>query len=131
MVKRKLGRKVKYRKMMLRNLITSIILYEKVTTSEAKAKEVKGLIDKTINLGKKNDLSSKRKLLSYLTDKNAVKKIYEVLTERYKDRNSGYTRTYKISPRLGDSASRMIIKLIDDKKISEKKPNNENEKAKK
>lgn len=122
MIKRKLSKKSKYRNMMLRNLATSIILYERLTITLAKAKELRGVTDKVINLGKKNTLESRRKLLSYLTDKNAVKKIFEVLVPRYSDRNSGYTQIFKISPRLGDSAPRAIIQLMGYKSIKEKKP---------
>lgn len=121
MITRKLGRKVKNRKMMLRNLITSVILYERVITTEAKAKTAKGLIDKVINLGKKNTLDARRRLLGYLNDENAVKKIFEVLIGKYNNRNSGYTRTYRINSRLGDASRMMILELIDAKKTAENK----------
>ncbi len=121
MIKRKLSKKTKYRNMMLRNMATSLILYERIITTSPKAKELRGVVDKVINIGKKNTLESRRKLLGYLTDKNAVKKIFEILVPRYNDRNSGYTRIFKISPRVGDSASRSIIQLIGYKSIKEEK----------
>lgn len=111
-MKRKLGRKNKYRKMMMRSLITSVILYEKIITTDAKAKEARGLIDKVINLGKNKTLAAQRKLLAFLTHKNAWKKINDVLVDRYKDRVSGYSRIYKLSPRLGDGAVKTVIELV-------------------
>lgn len=109
---RKFGRKKANRNMMLRNLATSLIIFEKVKTTSSKAKELKPIIDRLINLAKKNDLSTRRYLLGYLTHKNAVKKLFEDLIARYQSRHSGYTTSYNLMPRLGDGSSMILIKLL-------------------
>jgi large subunit ribosomal protein L17 len=131
---RKLGRKKAHREHMLRNLTTSLVLYERITTTEAKAKEIKPIIDHIITISKKGDLASRRSLLAYLFDTNAVKKSIEVLAPRYSDRNSGYTRIFHLEPRLGDASKMAIIELIpalDEKKPAEKKAKNEAKTAEK
>ncbi|MFA6493199.1 MAG: 50S ribosomal protein L17 [Patescibacteria group bacterium] len=110
-----LSRKKDSRKSLLRNLVTSLVLYEEIKTTEAKAKEVKPIVEHLIFIARKNDLAARRKLLSYLFDKKAVKKVFEVLVPRYKDLNSGYVLSYRIGKRLGDSASLMILKLKEGK----------------
>ncbi len=107
-----LDRKKEPREMMLRNLAASIVIYEKVKTTEAKAKAVKPLVEKMITLAKKGDLYSRRRLISILPQKLAVKKLMEVLGEQYKDRNGGYTRIVKIGPRQGDGAEVVQIELV-------------------
>ena|SRR3990167_1204276 len=109
---RKLGRKSDHRLSLYKNLVTSIILYERIQTTLPKAKSVRGLVEKVINLGKKGDLNSRRKLLGFLTDKNAVKKIFEVIALRYKEKNSGYIRIYRLGKRVGDGADKVILELI-------------------
>jgi len=121
MITRTFGRKAQHRKMMFRNLTTSVILYERVTTTHAKSKELKKIIDKVINTAKKeNSLSARRTLLAYLLDKNATNKIFDVLVKRFNDRNSGYSRTLILTPRLGDGAQKVIIELIPEKKTTKK-----------
>ncbi len=107
-----LGRKKEAREMMLRNLASSILIYEKVKTTEAKAKEVRSLVDKVITISKKGDLASRRRLIKILPQKLAVKKAMEVLGERYKNRNGGYTRIVKIGHRKGDGAQIVQIELV-------------------
>jgi large subunit ribosomal protein L17 len=109
---RKLGRKKEPREMMLRNLASSIIIYEKVKTTEAKAKEVRSLVEKTITLAKKQDLNSRRKIIEILPQKLAVKKAMDVLGNRYKERKGGYTRIVRLGPREGDGASIVQIELV-------------------
>ena len=118
---RKFGRKKQNREMMLRNLATSLIIFEHVKTTEAKAKETKTLIDTIINIGKKNTLESHRRLIGLLTHKNAVKKIKQDLITRYNDRQSGYVKSYHLAPRLGDGSKMMLLQLIAKKKST--KPN--------
>lgn len=98
--------------MLLRNLATSLVIYEKINTTKAKAKAVQPIMDKIINLGKKNNLTSRRTLLQILTTSKAVKKIFEVLAPRYQSRNSGYTRILNLSPRHGDGAILARIEFI-------------------
>lgn len=100
------------RELMLRNLASSIIIYEKVKTTEAKAKVVKSLVEKMITVAKKNDLSARRKLIETLPQKLAVKKAIEVLGERYKDRQGGYSRIIKLGARKGDGAEIVQIELV-------------------
>ncbi len=109
----KLGRKAEHRKMMIRNLVTSLLKYERIETTTAKAKAMRPWVDKIINLAKKGDLSSKRRVFSYLTDKEVAYKIIREASERYKDRNSGYTRIYRVGFRRGDNAELSIIELVD------------------
>jgi large subunit ribosomal protein L17 len=113
---RKLGRKKSHRENMLKNLAISLVLYEKITTTKAKAKEVHPLVEKYINIGKKNDLASKRYLLAHLLhNKMAVKKITDELAIRYKKKSSGFIKKYYISNRLGDNAPRTTLILADSK----------------
>lgn len=109
---RKFGRKKAHREHMIRNLVTSLILYEHVTTTEAKAKELKKEIDKLITIAKTDDLHAYRQTLSYVFDVNAAKKLKEILAPRYKDRTSGFTKSYHNGLRLGDAAPIMIVELI-------------------
>jgi large subunit ribosomal protein L17 len=96
---------------MLRNLASSILLYEKVKTTEAKAKVVQPLVERLITLSKTNNLTTRRRLLQQLLQKNAVKKALEVLGDRYKDKQGGYTRIIKLGTRKGDGAEMAQIEL--------------------
>ena len=107
-----LDRNKESREAMLRNLATSIILYEKVKTTKAKAKAVKPVVEKMITLGKKNTLATRRQALKFFYIENPVKKIFEELAPRYKDRTGGYTRITKLGFRQGDSAEMAQIELI-------------------
>ena len=107
-----LDRKKGARKALLRNLTTNLILYEKIKTTEAKAKAIKSIVEKLITKGKTNDLSTRRKLLQYLYLENAVKKVLEDLGPRYKDRKGGYLRIIKLGPRSGDSARMVQIEFV-------------------
>jgi large subunit ribosomal protein L17 len=107
-----LGRKTAARKSLLANLAQSVILYEKVRTTEAKAKEVRSVVEKLITIGKKPSLSSRRLLISKLPTTNAAKKVLEVLGPRYEKRAGGYTRITKIGRRQGDAAKMVVIELV-------------------
>ena len=107
-----MDRKAEPRNLMLRNLISSILIYEKVTTTKAKAKAVQPLVEKCITLAKKGDLTSHRKLVAILPQKLAVKKSMEVLKDRFKHKSSGYTRLVKVGRRQGDGAEMMLIELV-------------------
>ena len=97
---------------MLRNLASSVLIYEKVKTTQAKAKAVKPLVEKMITVAKKGDLTARRKLIEVLPQKMAVKKAMEVLGERFKDRKGGYTRIIKLGTRQGDGAEIAQIELV-------------------
>ena len=112
---RKLGRKIANRKSLMRNLAASLVLFEKVDTTEAKAKEVRSVVERLIAISKKQDLASYRHLLSFFYDENAAKKVYVELSKRYEDRTSGFLRLYHIGNRLGDNSRMMRMELVDRK----------------
>jgi large subunit ribosomal protein L17 len=107
-----LDRKKSPRELMLRNLASSIILYEKVKTTQAKAKAVRPLLERMITSAKAKDLTARRGLIKVLLQKNSIKKTMEVLADRYKDRSGGYTRIVKLGTRKGDGAEMVQIELV-------------------
>ena len=109
---RKLGRATDHRLALYRNLITDLLRYEGITTTEAKAKEIRGMAEKVITLGKEGSLHSRRQALSIITDKKVVEKVFDELGPRYADRPGGYTRITKLGPRLGDGAPMARIELV-------------------
>lgn len=112
---RKLGRKKSNREHTIRNLATSLVLYETIDTTMAKAKDVKSYLEKVIARNKDASLQSRRQAISALFDKNASKKIIEELAPRYENRSSGFIRSYKLKNRLGDNALMMRLELVDKK----------------
>lgn len=106
----KLNKSTSHRKAMLKNLAAQVIQYEAVETTSAKAKAVVPIIDRLINMGKLKDLAARRNLQAELFDELAVKKILEVLVDRYEAKKSGFTSIVKIGKRSGDSAD--MVKLI-------------------
>lgn len=119
---RKLGRTSDQRKAMLRDLATSLIISERIETTEARAKEVRSVIEKLITLGKKGDLASRRNAAKTLrnveilnedeTIQTALQKLFGEIAERYTERQGGYTRILKQGPRRGDGAESVIIELV-------------------
>ena len=109
---RKLDRPTGHRVMMYRNLVTDLIRYEKIVTTEAKAKEIRGFADKMITLGKTGGLHCYRQALSFVIDKDMVEKIFTDLVTRYAQRPGGYTRIIKLERRLGDNAPMVQIELV-------------------
>ena len=97
---------------MYRNLVTDLLGYEKITTTEAKAKEVRSFAEKIITLGKKGGLHSRRQALSYIMDKKVTDKLFADLAPRYAQRAGGYTRIVKLGPRLGAGASMVQLELV-------------------
>ena len=110
--KKILDRKDQPRKMMLKNLASSVIIYEKVKTTEAKARTVKPIVEKIIALACQNNLTARRRLIEMLSQKMAVKKAMEVLGERYRERKGGYSRIIKLGKRQGDGAKIVQIELV-------------------
>jgi large subunit ribosomal protein L17 len=108
-----LGRKKAPREALLRNLATSVILYEKIKTTEAKAKAVKPLVEKAITRGKTPTLASRRLLMKFFYTDHPVKKILEVLGPRYMERKGGYTRIIKLGARQGDGAAMVQLELVE------------------
>ncbi len=107
-----LDRKTGPRKALLRNLAQSLIIFEKIETTEAKAKALRPLVEKLITIGKENNLTNRRRLLSYLYNKNAVNKVLEVLGPRYKERKGGYLRIIRVKNRKGDAAKIVQISFV-------------------
>ncbi|HCZ0758642.1 50S ribosomal protein L17 [Staphylococcus aureus] len=119
---RKLGRTSDQRKAMLRDLATSLIISERIETTEARAKEVRSVVEKLITLGKKGDLASRRNAAKTLrnveilnedeTTQTALQKLFGEIAERYTERQGGYTRILKQGSRRGDGAESVIIELV-------------------
>lgn len=110
---RKLGRRTDHRSAMLRNLVASLFKNGKITTTVTRAKEAQRLAEKIISLGKKNDLSSKRAVSSFLYENEVAKKLVEEIAPRYAERNGGYTRILKMGPRRGDGSELAVLELVD------------------
>ena len=111
---RRLGRTKSHREAMLRNMVTSFLKYEKITTTDAKAKELRKVAEKMITLGKKGDLHARRQALSYVRDREVVGKLFDELSSRYRDCAGGYTRIVKMGNRTGENAPVSIIEFIRD-----------------
>jgi len=110
---RKLGRKSGHRTALFRNMAAALIKHEQITTTVPKAKELRPYIEKLITLAKRGGLSNRRLAHSRLMDETQEKKLFEVLAERYSDRNGGYTRIVKAGIRASDSAPIAIIEMVD------------------
>jgi large subunit ribosomal protein L17 len=109
---RKLGRTTAHREMMMRNLVTSLLLYEKIITTAAKAKELRSVAEKMVTLAKREDLHARRQAAEVLKDDKVLKKLFDTLGARYRDRNGGYTRITKLDYRMGDGAPLAAIELV-------------------
>ena len=109
---RKFGRRTGARRGMLRNLTLSVLRYERVKTTEAKAKEVRLFVDRMINLGKDGSLGARRRALAWLPEPVIVEKVFSDLAIRWPDRGSGYVRITHIGRRVGDSAPQMLLELV-------------------
>ena len=110
---RKLGRTSAHRKSLFRNMVTSLLEHEQIRTTDAKAKELRGVAEKIITLGKKGTLHARRNALRTVRSKDVTAKVFDELAERYKDRPGGYTRVIKLGQRPGDAAPMSIIELVD------------------
>ncbi len=109
---RKLGRTSDHRNAMLRAMVTYLFENGKIETTVTRAKEVRSMAEKMVTLGKKEDLSSKRQVFSYITKETVAKKVIDEYGPKYADRNGGYTRIIKIGARRGDAAEMAIIELV-------------------
>ncbi len=110
---KKLGRPTGPRLLMLRNLAKALITYEKIRTTEARAKALRPVVEKIITLGKKGTLHHRRLAIARLGDPKVVAKVFDELAVRYADRPGGYTRITKLGPRLGDGAPMALIELVE------------------
>lgn len=112
-VQRKLGRTQSHRKALFANMAASLIQHEQIVTTLPKAKELKPIMDKLITLAKKGDLHARRQAIAQIRDVDQVKKLFDVLGGRYKERHGGYTRVLKAGYRVGDNAAVAVIELVD------------------
>ena len=109
---RKLGRNSSARKALFRGMLTSFFQHERIETTEAKAKELRGLADQMLTLAKRGDLHARRQVLAYLMDEDIVTKLFSEIAPKYADRQGGYTRVIKTGLRKGDAAPLAIIELV-------------------
>lgn len=122
MAYRKLGRTSDQRKAMLRDLATDLIINERIQTTEARAKELRSVVEKLITLGKRGDLHARRQAAAFVrkevavseegNNKDALQKLFSDIAPRYEERQGGYTRIMKVGPRRGDAAPMVIIELV-------------------
>jgi len=110
---RKLNRTGAHRKALFRNLVTSLLEHEHVRTTDAKAKELRSIADRMVTLGKRGTLHARRQALTYIRSAMVVKKLFDEVAPRFRDRMGGYTRVIKLGHRHGDAASMSIIELTD------------------
>ncbi|MBH0196788.1 MAG: 50S ribosomal protein L17 [Nitrospira sp.] len=109
---RQLGRQTKHRWALFRNIVTSLLDHERIETTEAKAKEIRGFTDRMITLGKEGTLPARRRALAFLRSKDVVSKLFADVAGRFKDRRGGYTRIVKTRRRIGDGAEMVAIELV-------------------
>ena len=117
----KLGRNTSHRRALLRNLVTSIILEDRVETTVAKAKAVRPHVEKLITLGKKGDLHSRRLALSFLQTRDAVTRLFDTVAPRYGDRTGGYLRIVRRGFQRGDGAEKAFIELLGAEQLLDEK----------
>lgn len=110
---RRLGRKTSHREAMFRNMVTSLLTHEKITTTDAKAKEIRSFTERMITLGKRGDLHSMRLAAAFIREKSVVTKLFSTIAPRYMDRPGGYTRIIKLGIRQGDTAPISLIELVE------------------
>ncbi len=129
---RRLGRTPSHRVHMMRNMVTSFLEHEKLTTTITRAKELRRDVERVITMAKTDDLHSRRQVLKVVHDRKIVSKLFETIAPRYQDRPGGYTRIIRLNPRVGDNAPMSIIELVEEEftpkqkkataKIEESKP---------
>jgi large subunit ribosomal protein L17 len=110
---RKLNRKAEHRRAMFANMAASLIRHEQIVTTLPKAKDLRPIVEKLVTLGKRGDLHARRQAIAEIRDVAMVKKLFDVIGPRYKDRNGGYTRVLKAGYRYGDSAAVAVIEFVD------------------
>ncbi len=116
---RKLGRTKSHRKALLSNLVRALLVEERIKTTEARGKELISVADRLITLGKRGELAARREAARIVKDKGIVSKLFDEIAPRFAERQGGYTRLIKLSPRLGDAASLVLVELVE--KPEEKK----------
>jgi large subunit ribosomal protein L17 len=117
----KLGRNTEHRRALLRNLVTSLIIEERIETTVTKAKAMRPHVDKMITLGKRGDVAARRLALSYLMTRSAVDKLFDTISPRFGDRSGGYTRIVMTGLRKGDGGQKAFIELLGSEKTIDAK----------
>lgn len=110
---RRLGRNTKHRLALFRSLVTSLLDVERIETTEAKAKAIRGVAERMITLGKRGGLHNRRRALGFLRSKAVVSKVFDEMAQRFHDRQGGYTRMIKTRRRVGDAAELVAIELVE------------------
>jgi large subunit ribosomal protein L17 len=128
---KKLGRTKSHRKAMLANMAASLFMYQMIKTTQAKAKEVRKLAEKVISLAKRGDLHAHRQVYDVIKDRKLVKKIFDEIAPKFKDRQGGYTRVVKLGIRKGDGASLSVVELLMERPPKEEKKGKKEKAAKK
>lgn len=119
---RKLNRSSSHRRAMMRNLVTSLLRHDRIETTDAKAKELRGWADWMIGLGKRGGLHARRQVLAVIQDKAVVTKLFDSLGPRFKDRPGGYTHAVKIGLRRGDNAPLSLVEIIPEGEVAREVP---------
>lgn len=115
---RKLGRKSSHRKALFRNMVSSLIEHGRIKTTLHKAKELRGVADRMVTLGKKNTLHARRQAYDFMRNKDAVKKLFEQIAPAFEKRAGGYTRIFKLGSRAGDAAKMALIEFLSEDLLS-------------
>ncbi|KQC07829.1 MAG: 50S ribosomal protein L17 [Candidatus Cloacimonas sp. SDB] len=118
---RKFGRESDHRKLMLKNLVLSLIEHGRINTTQAKAKEIRSLTERVITYGKKGTVHHRRMAFKILNNKDMVKKVFDQLAPKYSEREGGYTRVLKNGYRRGDCAPMAIIEFVENEPVEKKK----------
>ena len=111
---KRLGRNTSHRKAMMRNMVTSFFDHEKITTTDARAKELRKMAEKLITIALRGDLHSRRLVMQVVRDKKIVAKLFDTIAPRYNERPGGYTRIIKLGHRSGDNASLSVLELVEE-----------------
>ena len=109
---RKLGVKSAHRQSILRNLVTDLFRYDRIQTTDCRAKEARKEAEKMITLAKRGDLHARRQALAYIKDEDVVTKLFDEIAPKYEERHGGYTRILKLGPRKGDVAESVFLELV-------------------
>ncbi|HTR26307.1 MAG TPA: 50S ribosomal protein L17 [Terriglobales bacterium] len=117
----KLGRTTSHRRSLFRNMVTSIIMEERIETTAIKAKAVRPIVEKMITLGKKGNLAARRQAASFLMSDEAVRKLFDTVAPRFGDRNGGYLRIVRTAWRKGDGAEKAFIELLGSEQVLDEK----------
>jgi large subunit ribosomal protein L17 len=120
---RKLNRTSAHRKALFKNMVLALIRHERIKTTDPKAKELRRIADRMVTLGKQNDLAARRRAFAFMQSHDAVKKLFDEIAPRFKDRNGGYTRVIKFGHRRGDAAMLSVIEFTgQEEETKAKKP---------